>query len=96
MHYPRISKAKAVDDQTLIIEFSNGEIKQYTIHHLLESPMFAALKQPTFFRTFKIEPGGYALTWNTEIDISEYELWKNGTAVTSRGEKSQHENSVFS
>jgi hypothetical protein len=83
MRYPKISKAKAVDDQTLIIEFSNGEVKQYTIHHLLESRMFAALKHPTFFKSFKIEPGGYAIAWNEEIDISEYELWKNGTVVTS-------------
>ncbi|KPQ32876.1 MAG: Protein of unknown function (DUF2442) [Phormidesmis priestleyi Ana] len=46
--------------------------------------MFALLKHPAFFKSFKIEPGGYALTWSAEIDISEYELWKNGTAVTSR------------
>lgn len=84
MQYPRISKAKAVDEQTLIIEFSNGEVKQYSIHPLLERPMFALLKHPAFFKSFKIEPGGYALTWSAEIDISEYELWKNGTAVTSR------------
>jgi hypothetical protein len=82
MQYPRILKAKAVDDKTLIVEFSSGEIKQYPIHHLLENPMFALLKQPAFFQSFKIEPGGYALTWNEDIDISEYELWKNGTVVT--------------
>ena len=82
MQYPRISKAKAVDDNTLIIEFSNEESKEYKIHHLLEKPMFAPLRQPAFFKNFKIEPGGYALTWTEEIDISEYELLKNGTAIT--------------
>lgn len=82
MQYPRISKAKAVDDNTLIIEFSNEEVKEYKIHHLLEKPMFTPLRQPSFFKNFKIEPGGYALVWTDEIDISEYELWKNGTTVT--------------
>jgi hypothetical protein len=82
MQYPRILKAKAVDDKTLIVEFSSGEIKQYPIHHLLENPMFALLKQPAFFQSFTIEPGGYAIAWNEDIDISEYELWKNGTVVT--------------
>ena len=82
MQHPRISKAKAIDNNTLIIEFSNQEIKEYKIHHLLEKPTFAPLRQPAFFKNFKVEPGGYALTWTEEIDISEYELWKNGTAIT--------------
>lgn len=81
MQYPRISKAKAVNGNTLIVEFSNKETKEYTIHHLLEKPIFAPLRSPSFFKNFKIEPGGYALVWTEEIDISEYELWKNGTAV---------------
>lgn len=84
MQYPRILRAKAVDNYTLLVKFSNQEVKEYTIHHLLEKPMFAALKQPTVFKTFKIEPGGYALIWDEETDISEYELWKNGATVTSR------------
>jgi len=45
------------------------------------------LKQPAFFKNFTIEPGGYALVWNAEIDISEYELWKNGTVITDETEK---------
>jgi hypothetical protein len=31
-----------------------------------------------------VEPGGYAVAWNSEIDISEYELWQNGEE-TSEG-----------
>ncbi len=88
MQYPRISKVKAVDDYTLMIEFSNAEVKEYTIHHLLENPIFFPLKQPAFFRNFKVEPGGYAIVWNESIDISEYELWKNGTSLEkSRAEQ---------
>lgn len=30
----------------------------------------------------KVEQGGYAVFWNSEIDISEYELWKQGQAVS--------------
>jgi hypothetical protein len=29
----------------------------------------------------RIEQGGYAVSWNEEIDISEYELWVNGNTV---------------
>ncbi len=80
MQHPRIIKAKAIDDHTLMVEFSNQEVKQYDVRSLLKKPMFAPLQQPAFFKNFKIELGGYALVWNDEIDISEYELWKNGTA----------------
>ncbi|MGB3293444.1 MAG: DUF2442 domain-containing protein [Phormidesmis sp.] len=81
MKYPRILRAKVTDDYTLIIEFSDKSLKQYSFRHLLLISMFAPLQNPTFFKSFKIEPGGYALVWNEDIDISEYELWKNGTSL---------------
>lgn len=78
----RIVSAKAIDDNTLMVKFSNSEIQKYNISKLLEKPMFAMLSNPGFFRNFKIEPGGYALVWNEDIDISEYELWQNGISCT--------------
>jgi hypothetical protein len=83
MKYPQIHKARTIDDTTLAIEFTNREVKKYDIRHLLETPMFSPLRQPAFFRNFKVEPGGYAIVWNEEIDISEYELWKNGVILES-------------
>jgi len=41
-----------------------------------------------FFKNFKIESGGYGLVWNEDIDISEYELWKNGVSLKD-GESQQ-------
>ncbi len=84
MKYPQIHKARAINDTTLVIEFTNGEVKKYDIRHLLETPMFSLLRQPAFFRNFKVEPGGYAIVWNEKIDISEYELWKNGVTLKSK------------
>ncbi|MEL7071103.1 MAG: DUF2442 domain-containing protein [Cyanobacteria bacterium J06581_3] len=84
MKCPHIIQAKLADEHTLMIQFSNQEIKQYSVQQLFTKQMFAPLQQPAFFRNFKIEPGGYALVWNEEIDISEYELRKNGTAVASK------------
>ncbi|XHX77637.1 MAG: DUF2442 domain-containing protein [Stenomitos frigidus ULC029] len=82
MKYPRIYKANAIDATTLVIEFTNQEIKKYDIRHLLENPMFALLRQPAFFKNFTVEPRGYGIVWNEEIDLSEYELWKNGVSLT--------------
>jgi hypothetical protein len=78
MKYPRICQAKAINDHTLVIEFTNHEIKKYDIVHLLENPAFAPLRHPAFFKNFQVEQGGYGIVWNEDIDLSEYELWKNG------------------
>lgn len=43
--------------------------------------MFAPLRQPAFFKNVKVEQGGYGIVWNEDIDLSEYELWKNGMTV---------------
>jgi len=87
MLYPRIHQAKAIDDTTLVIEFTNQEVKKYDVRHLLDTPMFSPLRQPAFFKNFQVEPGGYGIVWNEEIDLSEYELWKNGVSLMESEDK---------
>lgn len=41
--------------------------------------MFFPLKNFALFKNFKIDPSGSGIIWNDEIDISEYEIWINGT-----------------
>lgn len=78
MQCPRITDAKVISPYMLVVQFSNQETKVYDIRQLLDKEMFAPLRNPAFLKNFKIESGGYALVWNESIDISEYELWKNG------------------
>ena len=91
MRPPKIISAQVVGDRTLLIEFSDREFKQYNISNLLNKPMFAPLKNPSFFKNFRIEAGGYGLVWNEDIDISEYELWKNGVSL-EHGENIRSDN----
>ncbi len=78
MTVPKIKTAVVADQHTLVITFVNGEVKKYNISRLLTNEMFSPLKNQAFFRNVKVEPGGYAVYWDDMIDISEYELWKNG------------------
>jgi len=78
MIVPKIKTAVVADQNTLVITFVNEEVKKYNISKLLTNEMFSPLKNQAFFRNVKVEPGGYAVYWNDMIDISEYELWKNG------------------
>jgi len=81
MTYPRIQSAKAVDDHTLVIEFNNNQKRRYDITPLLEREMFAPLKNRALFKAVQVEQGGYAIVWNSNIDISEHELWSHGQAM---------------
>ncbi len=90
MRPPKIISAQVIGDRTLLIEFSDREFKQYDISNLLSKPMFAPLKNPSFFKNFRIEAGGYGLVWNEDIDISEYELWKNGISLKYELSKLHH------
>ncbi|ACK72732.1 hypothetical protein PCC7424_4366 [Gloeothece citriformis PCC 7424] len=71
MKCPRICQAKAIDDHTLVIEFTNHEVKKYDIVHLLDNPMFAPLSQPAFFKNFQVERGG--LFENTQPVSSDFD-----------------------
>ncbi|QQS55678.1 MAG: DUF2442 domain-containing protein [Candidatus Competibacteraceae bacterium] len=81
MEYPRIVSAKAVDENTLLVEFDNNEKRKYDVTPLLSKEMFAPLRDPALFKAVKVEKGGYAVVWNSEIDISEYELWRHGLSL---------------
>ena len=78
MQIPKILNVAASDHKLLTIIFTNGEKKIYDVSRLWDNEMFAPLKNPSFFKNVKIEKGGYAVYWDDNIDISEYELWKNG------------------
>jgi hypothetical protein len=81
MNYPKIKSASAIDNHILIIEFDNNETKQYDVSQLMEKSIFEPLKDPVLFKAVQVEQGGYAISWNNEIDISEYELWKHGASI---------------
>lgn len=81
MNYPKINSAKAVNDYILLVEFDNAEKKVYDVSPLLEKEMFLPLKNRAFFQNVQVEKGGYAVFWNEDIDLSEYEIWTHGKTV---------------
>jgi len=32
----------------------------------------------------KVDAGGYGISWNDDIDLSEYELWTNGKPIANK------------
>lgn len=70
-----------MDGYTLAGEFDNHQKRKYDVNPLLDKAMFSPLKNMALFKSVQVVTGGYAIVWNEDIDISEYELWQHGQVI---------------
>jgi hypothetical protein len=68
------------------VKFVNGVEKIYDCNQVLHLDMFQPLKDEAFFKAVRVDSGGYGISWNDDVDLSEYELWVNAkeTAAVRR------------
>jgi hypothetical protein len=84
MDIPKILSARPTDDKKLIVKFSNGMEKIYDCKPLIERyEAFKPLKNEVFFQQVKVDAGGYGISWDDRVDLSEYELWTNAIEVVT-------------
>ncbi len=81
MDTPKILSVQALENKKLLVKFVNGVEKTYDCNPLLSIEMFEVLKNDAFFKSVKVDSGGYGISWNDDTDLSEYELWTNGVEV---------------
>lgn len=81
--YPTIKYVEPLSDYRLFVIFDNGVIKVYSMKEKLKSLVFQPLHDITLFKKAHVGSGGYGVVWNDRIDLSEYELWKNGVEISS-------------
>jgi hypothetical protein len=81
MNAPKILSVQALDNKELRVKFVNGVEKVYDCAPLLGIEMFQMLKNDAFFKSVRVDSGGYGISWNDDADLSEYELWTNGIEV---------------
>ncbi len=60
--------------------------KIYNCVSLLSHEVFRPLEDDVLFKNVKVDPGGYGISWNEELDLSEAELWINGMLVEEMSE----------
>jgi len=75
---PKVKSVKPLDNLCLLVTFQNETKKVYDCSPLLESAVFQELSNRTLFKMVKTDQGGYGVSWNDEVDLSESELWLNG------------------
>lgn len=78
METPRIAQVRVASHLRLLVTFEDGTVKAYDCAPLLVRQEFRLLADPGFFKAVRLDIGGYGISWNEEIDLSEYELWHHG------------------
>ena len=78
MNAPRIQAVRPLEGKRLLVRFVNGVQKVYDCNRIIQLERFQLLRTEAFFRAVRVDEGGYGISWNDEIDLSEYELWHNG------------------
>ncbi len=81
INYPKIKTVQPIPDKQLLTLFQNGVQKIYDCTSLLEDDTFALLRQDAFFNMVEVDAGGYGISWNDDLDLSEAELWVHGSSV---------------
>jgi hypothetical protein len=78
MNAPRVKSVKPLQERRLLVTFVNGIQKVYDCNKIMHLDRFQLFQNEAFFKMVTVDPGGYGVSWNDEMDLSEYELWNNG------------------
>ena len=81
--FHKITSVTPMQDLTLLVHFSDGQAKTYAVRPLLARiPAFRSLEEiPGLFNQVHVEPGGYAVAWNDDLDLDGEEIWVNGCPI---------------
>ena len=79
--YPKVKVVKPIQHKRLLVTFHNDIQKIYDCTALLGNEHFTALIDDGLFNSVKADQGGYGISWNDEIDLSEAELWIHGSPL---------------
>jgi hypothetical protein len=85
--YPKVRSVLPQNNKRILVTFENGVQKLYDCKPLLETEVFSPLREDLLFRLVQADAGGYGISWNDELDLSESELWENGQLA-------EHENTA--
>ena len=77
--YPKIQAVHPLAGKRLRVTFATGTTKIYDCTPLLKELAFAPLKDEWFFRHVQADRSGFGVVWNDSVDLSESEVWINGT-----------------
>ena len=83
MYSIRVTDAIPLENLRVLVFFENSVIKVFDVKRLfVDYPEYRALEDSDLFNNLKVENGGYGISWNSELDCSEGELWEDGELLS--------------
>ena len=76
---PKAKHIKFLTDYRMLVEFTNGEIKQFDFKPYLKYPIYEPLQSPPFFKQASIVDG--ILVWSNDIDFCPDRLYLESCTV---------------
>ena len=79
----RIQKVTPEEDFCIRAVFYNGQCKKYDVKQLFKVfPQFTEfITEPELFQKVQVDPGGYGISWNEELDLDAESIWENGILI---------------
>jgi len=82
MYSPKIVKIKPNSERyIIIILFSDGTTKEVDMLQKLNEEFYLDIKDKYRFEQVHIDTGGYGISWDDDVDMSEFELWNIGNEI---------------
>ena len=79
----KVTSVTPLPDMRLLVVFDNHVVKLFDVRKIISDyPEYAALENEDLFSSVKVEAGGYGISWTSELDVSEGELWENGQELS--------------
>ena len=83
--FHRAIKLRYLPATKLAVTFQDGLVKSYDMKVLFgKYPQLKALQDRTLFLSGKLDPGGYGIIWNDDLDIEVETIYENGTLTGKR------------
>lgn len=80
--FHKVKDVAALPGMRLSVQFANGTTKLYDVAPLLKRfDAFRALGEGRTFEDVAVDPGGYGVSWNDDVDLSCDELWEHGEEI---------------
>nr|WP_242828889.1 DUF2442 domain-containing protein [[Eubacterium] cellulosolvens] len=81
--FHKVKAVTALPDYRLSVQFAEGVTKIYDIKPLFEkwAPFKILANSSDLFFSVEVDPGGYGIIWNDDLDLSCDELYENGESI---------------
>lgn len=81
--FHKIKEITSLENLTITVIFVGGIKKIYDVRQMFTVfPQMEELKDEALFKMAVLDPGGYGISWNDDLDIDAEEIWDNGIEIS--------------